>query len=403
MTDPESLLSSVATPPASIVSCEQRPLERLRFWDGRFLVARDMRDQQASLILRSVYHQRYSHGTGVLCGFGVSEHPRPECRDRWVVVEPGMAYDCCGRTLLLTERRVAEFRKSASTSNGTEAFLIARFKDRLVDPVPSLNADDPGNPLRSEFGRIREDVEFDVVGPEKVSHACWPRSKAVTADDLIDPVSDDCDEAVSRAPQTCSESCACGSGVILARLLRPEGATEIRIETTHPLDIAPPQSLTRIDGINWPHGGDVPLEELGAAEPTGMNGQLIVRFSRPLKLPDGESRGINARTFTVSYLTQTGNMEFILPPDPEDLPPGGLVTPRLSPNRRCAVFDIPNGLLKGRTSIRNSTVFIAIRGDFLEDCHGRAVSCAHIRGDVAARGTGNRKEGGLFESWFYVS
>lgn len=382
--------------------CVLRPLDRLRFWDGRFLVARDLRDQQASQILRTEYHQRFAHGTGVLCGFGVSGHPHPGCHERWVIVEPGMAYDCCGRTLLMTNRQAVELFQAGAQGKDVEGFLVARRKDRPVDPVPSLYAEDLGNPVRTEFGRIREDVELQVVPADKVSDTCWPRPRPVTRDDRETDTTRDClDDVGANTP--CPTGCACRSGVILARLSKTKDTKDIEIDTTHRRVIAPPSALTRIDGINWPHGGEVTLDGLTAAEPEGMGGQLIVRFSRPLGMPKGDARGINRQTFTVSYLTQTGAMEFILPPDPEDLRPGELETPRLSPNRRCAIFDIPDGLLKGRTSIRNSTLFVTIRGDFLEDCWGRAVSCAHIRGDAAYRGTGNGVEGGLFESWFYVS
>ncbi|MBI4520325.1 MAG: hypothetical protein HY701_05785, partial [Gemmatimonadetes bacterium] len=88
--------------------CYRPPLERLRFWNGRFLVARDLRDQQEDIIRRLEYHQSFAHGEGVLCGFQVQEHPREECRDRWLVIDPGMAYDCCGRTLWMPDRRAIE-------------------------------------------------------------------------------------------------------------------------------------------------------------------------------------------------------------------------------------------------------------------------------------------------------
>src|SRR5688500_8909917 len=97
-----------ADPNARRPGCTRPQLERLRFWNGRFLVARDLRDQQEDLIRRLEYHQSFAHGEGVLCGFEIREHPREQCRDRYLVVESGMAYDCCGRTLWMPECRVVE-------------------------------------------------------------------------------------------------------------------------------------------------------------------------------------------------------------------------------------------------------------------------------------------------------
>lgn len=170
----------------------------------------------------------------------------------------------------------------------------------------------------------------------------------------------------------------------------------------------PPINLIRsiIIGINWPHGGEISLDELKNPpddDPPGMGAQLVVRFSHRLNEPKGEVNGINPRTFTVAYLTQTGTLEYIMPPDPEDLEEGEAATPRLSTDRRCAIFDIPQDLLGGRGSIANSTVFVTLRCDFLLDDQGHAVSGAHIGGDIVRRGSGNNVEGGLFESWFYVT
>jgi hypothetical protein len=89
-------------------TCECRPFERLRFWNGRLLTARDLEDQQADLIRRIEEHQRHAHGYGVVCGLAVTRHPREECQDRYVVVEPGIAYDCCGHPLIVCERTIVE-------------------------------------------------------------------------------------------------------------------------------------------------------------------------------------------------------------------------------------------------------------------------------------------------------
>ena len=393
-----------------IMDPEHEPLQRLRFWDGRFLVARDLRDQQHSFIRRTELHQRFSHGTGVACGYQVEDHPREECRGRWLVVSKGLAYACDGGALWMTEPRALELpdrddpRFRGEDADVFEAFVVVRRHDRLVDPVPTLYAEDLCDPVRREYGRIQEDVKILVLPPGRISEDCWPREKPVTISDCDDPTPDDCCVPLGDVPP-CNCECVCQEGVVIARLVEDESG-DIAVDTTHRRLLAPPTDLTRITGVNWPHGGEVTLDDLR----DDMSGSLVVRFSRPLKPVvetttgvESVARGINRRTFTVSFLSPQGVVEYIMPPDLVDLQPDESPSPRLSDNRRCAVFDIPSGLLQGRTSIRNSTVFVTIRGDFVEDCHGRAISAAHILGDVAYRGTGNMVQGGLFESWFYVA
>ena len=158
-------------------------------------------------------------------------------------------------------------------------------------------------------------------------------------------------------------------------------------------DVAKTFTWPTIIGVNWPHGGKVFLDDLKNA----MGGELIVRFSEKLREADGDASGINPQTFTVSYLTSSGALEYIIPADSE--PP----TPRLSDDGRSATFAIPSHLLQGRASIAHSTLFVTLRCDFLLGESGYTVSGAHIGGDVAGRGSGNNTAGGLFESWFYVA
>lgn len=453
--------------------CARPPLERLRFWNGRFLVARDLRHQQDDLVRRLEYHQHFAHGEGILCGFGIRRHPRDDCRRDWLVVESGMAYDCCGRTLWMNEPRALRIPRDPSREEpspddeyhrgepppdeerryeGKETnpgewdapdeelahepqedekgwqghpaqegpehgapghggpgqgwphdeeerhhpdpawFVVACRVECPTDPQPALYADDLCEPVRHEHGRIREEVELRVLPAEQVPEECWPRRRPVSEYDCVHEVDDDCrDERGDTVP--CTPGCGCGECVVLVGVWRdPQG--RLRWDTTHRKVLTPPTALTRITGVNWPHGGTLSQRRLREK----MHGQLVARFSRPLSPAEGFRRGINPMTFEVSFLGQSGTWVQVLPEPGE----GGQPTPILSRNGRCAVFTIPLPLLGGRHSLAGSWVRVRLLGDFILDCYGRPVSAAHTGGDVNGRGSGNGVPGGTFESWFYV-
>lgn len=450
--------------------CERPMLERLRFWNGRFLVARDLRDQQEDLIRRLEYHQSFAHGEGVLCGFEVRQHPRETCRDRYLVVESGMAYDCCGHTLWMPDCRVVEIPELERTDKdpaqderdqkvldqnelekvhelerqkraqmeaerrereaymmshaGPQArpgferprpeprpdpppdvperrpdpewFLVACHVECPTDPTPALYADDLCEPMREEHGRMREDVAIRVVPASEISDVCWPRYRAVRQVDCTEVTDDDCHHPLGETPP-CHRACACGDCVVLAGVWRDRRTGQLHWSTTHRKVLAPPTNLTKITGMSWPHGGEMTTEQLL----DDYKGQLVVRFSRPLQPADGLRNGINPMTFTVSFLGSARHYEQIVPPEPEELQ-GRPVTPRLSQNGRCAIFDLEHDMLRGRFGYSGSYIHVRVLCDFLVDCHGRAPSGAHIAGDAMGRGTGNGVPGGVFESWFYL-
>jgi hypothetical protein len=99
-------------PPACEHSCDDIPRELPHYFTGRVLTARDLRDEQAYLLSRLRLRHRLFHGWGVVCGLDVRPHPDPACRDRFVVVEPGIAIDCCGSDIFVCEPVVVEIPPS---------------------------------------------------------------------------------------------------------------------------------------------------------------------------------------------------------------------------------------------------------------------------------------------------
>ncbi len=82
--------------------CGTPQLARNTWFQGKLLTERDLTDEQRYLLGKITRHNRYLHGSGIVCGLEVVEHPNPPCRSDYVVVEPGLAIDCCGHEILLT-------------------------------------------------------------------------------------------------------------------------------------------------------------------------------------------------------------------------------------------------------------------------------------------------------------
>src|SRR3954447_21482426 len=85
------------------VECEIPLLARNHYFSGKFMVERDFTDEQRFLMGKDRRHDQRLHGWGTVCGLKVVEHPQDPCRDRWVVVQPGTAVDCCGREIIIQQ------------------------------------------------------------------------------------------------------------------------------------------------------------------------------------------------------------------------------------------------------------------------------------------------------------
>src|SRR5688500_10314645 len=87
-------------------------MERMRYFTGGFMTARDFRDEQEYFLSRTRLHNRMMHGWGIVCGLFVVPHPDKNCWDDAVVVKCGLAIDCCGREVVvpkdLVSRKISE-------------------------------------------------------------------------------------------------------------------------------------------------------------------------------------------------------------------------------------------------------------------------------------------------------
>jgi DNA-binding beta-propeller fold protein YncE len=97
---------------ATCVDCELPIFTRNHYFTGKLMVERDFTDEQRYFLGKDRRHDQRLHGWGTVCGLRVHQHEQQACRDRWVVVEPGTAVDCCGREIVVPGAEYVDFRSA---------------------------------------------------------------------------------------------------------------------------------------------------------------------------------------------------------------------------------------------------------------------------------------------------
>jgi len=72
-------------------------LDRTRYFSGQLLTEADLNNEQSYWLAKSRLHNRFLHGSGVVCGMQVV---CGDC-DGWVTVKPGYALDPCGNDIIV--------------------------------------------------------------------------------------------------------------------------------------------------------------------------------------------------------------------------------------------------------------------------------------------------------------
>lgn len=419
-------------PGGCATDCRQIEVRRNRYFTGRYLTAHDFRLEQSYFLSRHRLHNRLFHGWGIVCGLGIHPHPNPECANR-VIIEPGIALDCCGREIILEEPRVvtiweadaqpcapsqpdpqpeahdslevapaAEPAPTGLTREATAYLLVIAYDEEDSEFAPVLYDDNCNDaacgPGQLAANRIRERACLTVVPWEPANRksyaGCWPTAEPGPRP-CVDCDIDPCDEQ----PGCLDPACDCELGVPLA-LISPwfqNGGFAIVDES---LDFSgrrelqtPAAYLTHVVALNWPHGGRVPLSAL--RDPGGMNGELRITFDRKLLPgdPDNMATGINGSTFVVEAHRQA-DVRYELELLHNDGQP-----PYLAEDGCTAVFKIDDELLEGRQNLGDYLLHVVLRCNFILDCHRRPVDGDHMKGTLPS---GNGWPGGTFESWVWI-
>jgi hypothetical protein len=402
--------------------CHDLMVERIRYFTGRHMTARDFRDADAYHRSFRHLHNRVLHGVGVACGLEVERHWRQECRHDRVVVRCGMAIDCCGREIvvrrdLVTGKIPWDKRPTVSDSDRPDydyvLVLCLQYREMATEMVPVLYSTMACSSPSLENGRIREcyELAWHWVKREDLASYGWDDPVGCEPPDDEENEAADADRYEQRKPpyeppyqpledegcpdddeHGCCLEPKCPPGhcvaiaVVLARA-REEMEHADTIDTSGRRSIAQArEQLTHICWINWPHGGVVKASAMH---------NLRVRFDRALLVepspPDHPGpRGINERTFVVQFGEQSDRRQI------EDL---DFVAYRRAPylkgDRRTAVYEFD----KPFRSYRDHIIHVTLRCDFIVDCRKQPVDGNHLAGRLP---TGDNVPGGTFESWFRV-
>lgn len=157
------------------VECDVPQLARNNYFTGKLLVERDFTDEQRYFIGKHRRHAARLHGWGTVCGLKVKQHPNPGCRNQYVLIEPGMAVDCCGREIVVAERQYFDFRRAAQQmleQNGQEGGpgddnshtlqICLRYAECPTEDVPALFDECGCNDIACQPNRILESFALDV-------------------------------------------------------------------------------------------------------------------------------------------------------------------------------------------------------------------------------------------------
>jgi hypothetical protein len=151
----------------SCLPCGLHEPQRNNYFDGKLLVSRDFIDEQDYGRGHRRLHNSLLHGTGTVCGLKIVQHPVDGCRFEFVVVQPGMALDCCGNEIIVPEqvgvniaKMLAEDPDLASALDGTRHLFIGIARcDAGTEQIPVL-LPGCGTDGASNFARIAERYKF---------------------------------------------------------------------------------------------------------------------------------------------------------------------------------------------------------------------------------------------------
>jgi len=429
--------------------------DRLRYFYGQMLHARDLQLEQAYFREKLKLHNRCLHGWGVVCGLEVTPAPPdPDCVPVTDTEYGVIRTEIDAKKQALVEaadeearkklRAEIEERRRKLTALGPpsncmpkdertkvqiacglaidcEGNEIVVRQPLLVDLWSALSADDralltSGGATDLYVGLCYRECPIDPVRPV-VADTCGATSDCdygKLRDSVSLVVTTDAERWKDDRCEPCCEACAEGC-VLLARIDDfvkgvPLAPSQIHQEVRRPISLRPPTVVT---GINWVHGGTYTPEQAAVLLGTGSstsNGLQVV-FSRPLRtetVVDGTVdvwviEGGRGRAASISSKS------------------GSLVLPATPTTDRVGYRDDTSESLN-----YGDRVLITVRTAFLLDDCCRPVEGAHVGGRVPllanspavsktpARTVCEVPPGGIgpwtsgaggavsFESWFWI-
>ena len=118
----------------------------------------DLSTEQAYFLDKLRFHNRLLHGSGTVCGLAVEA---TDPASHTVVVQPGVALDCCGREIVMTEPRQVDLVAMLDEARPQgRVYVTVAYGEIEVEPVPVLD-DNSGEPHQAS--RVREVPSVDVT------------------------------------------------------------------------------------------------------------------------------------------------------------------------------------------------------------------------------------------------
>ncbi|HYP32043.1 MAG TPA: hypothetical protein VES00_09255 [Burkholderiaceae bacterium] len=384
--------------------------DRLRYFYGQMLHARDLLAEQAYFREKMKLHNRCLHGWGVVCGLEVlPAPPDPGCvpvtDSQWGEIQAGIdkagaalaqaADDATKETLRAqiealrrqqealgppTDCAPADARTKVQLACGLaldcDGNELVLRQPMLVDLWAALSAADRQQILDEGdatlyLGLCYRECPIEPVRP-LVPDACGATSDCEYGklrDSVSVVVTTDAQRWQDDRCEPCCQACA-GCCVLLARIDgfakgQPLAPSQIHMEVRRAISLRP---ATRITGINWIHGATYSPAQAAALLGTGAaSGGLDIRFSRPLQtesILDGVVdvlvlEGGRGRSADIYF--KAGSLELAATPSTDRI-----------------VFHDETG----ESLNYGDRVFITVRGAFLLDDCCRPVDGAHVGGRV---------------------
>ena len=399
-------------------ACETRSFTRNNYFTGKLLVERDFNDEQRYYMEKMRLHHQRLHGMGVVCGLRVTQHEREACRDRYVVLQPGSAIDCCGHDILVAEPEtidleafpaVRALRENSDDEKHTLQVCIC-YRECPTEEIPVLYDECGCEDSRCAPNRILESysIEVRVDPPEQPTRS--PRDWQHPLRTVECP---NCDAGDCIVVATITNYRPGHTLLELSETTRDSGVDtaddvawidndidRMWLPSTQKIaETLAGRDLTHITGINWEHAGrNVQLSPF-------LTSGLRVLFDKkidPRTLHEHSVRVLIPRddleTGAVCWYQVKGSisaMHFDHFPDKYKVVSGE--------NKEVIVNGlqfIPDPLISPPKKV---PIRVLINGDFIRDANGCGVDADHLPPWLPTRPTGNGVEGGLFESWFELA
>ena len=421
-------------------------MERNYYFTGKYMTARDFRDEQSYLVSHQHWHQWTLHGWGIVWGLEVI------LKDHCVTIEPGLAVDCYGRELVLAhpvefpiedlwDHKSTPVNSKQGSYSPKDVLVGLQYAEFPRELVPLL-LDDGCAPSKDTHNRTQE---FAKICSHDFCSDCWrfprpydpamlpktvPEDSGVEGKRYLDrpqtlrehnnPDDSHCwPPLVAMQPPCECKACGANGFVPLARL--QQGKTQQWSSDDLGRRYVPSpffgEALTHIVGINWYHDGETPFDEFSSAYPhpkenkagsysaamhnqcNGHLGRIVITFDRHLALPVETNNDSVAKTIANSiaensaYLAQLIKLDYVVLDtygefdlDGDD-PPMPLTPRVVSIDGNRLYCDFPSYKVHRELPVR---LRLTLNCDMLMDDRGRAVDGDHIGGQVPfLKGTSN--------------